>query len=226
MKNERGMRHEVLALTDVGAAYAVPDGDGYQVVHKTLAAFKRVADGMVQEGLFELAARVPDERVQMYLHALPADSIVRVQVTRAQGILTMHTLPEPAADEELAALCQEQTAEQCFDVAGLGRFVFDRMNCVYRAAYGWRGQTVVLEVERSEDTDALAALRRVVADADTWDSRLQQIAREQTGQAGVLDSVSADAAGELTFWMTVGEQILSVSAGSDGMIGAVQTLSF
>lgn len=225
MKIERSIRHEVLALTDVGAAYAVPDGAGYQVVHKTLAAFKRVADGAVQEGLFELAARVPDERVQLYLNALPADRIVRVQVTRAQGILIMHTLPEPAEDAELAALCQAQTAEQVFDVAGLGRFVLDRMNCVYRAAYDWMGQTVALEIEQPEDTDALAALLRVVSDAAQWEERLQQIAREQTGQAGVLDSVLADAAGELTFWMTAGEQILSVSAESDGTIGAVQTLS-
>ena len=209
-------KFEVLALTDVSPFYTEPDGAGGFLAHKTLSAFKPVSTGRVQEGLFELAARLPADRVHLYAHALPVDAIVRAWVTRDRGTLTLVSLPEPADDSDLRTLLAQQTGETGFDDPALGRFVLDRMACVYRAQAEWLGRPVTLEVENAEEDGPRDTLRACLRDAAVWDERLRETMAACGLTDAALDSVAVDEAGALIFWLTAGEKIVSVTADPAG----------
>lgn len=194
---------EILALTDVSAFYTRPDGTGQTEAHKTLAAFKRIDTGKVQEGLFELTARLPEDRVHLYAHALPADAIVRVRVTREQNRLVMLTLPEPADDDALGALLARETAPPALDGGVFGPLIYDRVLCLYRVQIDWLGQPAMLELDgtEAECPALLETAQTLYAAAPRWEGAAQDALRRVNGPAGcVLDSLSVEPDGTFSFW--------------------------
>ena len=126
---------EIVALTDVDVAYVQPTpNEGEVIVRKSITAYKRLDNGKVQEGLFELAALAAPARAQLFRISLPSDTLVRVKVAKGeQGKLWMTELPAPAKDEEMEALLAQQVAEKTVEDEHFGVFKFDRETCVTSA---------------------------------------------------------------------------------------------
>lgn len=194
---------EIFALTDISAFYTKTDETGLAEVHKTLAAFKRIDTGKVQEGLFELTARIPQDRVHLYAHALPADAIVRVRVVREQNRLVMRTLPEPADDDALGALLARETAPSALDGGAFGPLVYDRVLCLYRVQIDWLGRPAMLELDGTEaECPALLETAQALhAAAPQWEAAAQAALRQANGPVGcVLDSLSVGPDETVSLW--------------------------
>ena len=195
---------EIVALTDVDVAYVQPTpNEGEVIVRKSITAYKRLDNGKVQEGLFELAALAAPARAQLFRISLPSDTLVRVKVAKGeQGKLWMTELPAPAKDEEMEALLAQQVAEKTVEDEHFGVFKFDRETCVYQCEIDWREKKITLEVEDMEETKP-----REVARA------LQQEAEKPAASRMSLRTLSVDDQGAFTFWFA-GKAGIACAAGS------------
>lgn len=208
---------EIVALTDVDVAFIQPSSQkGEVIVRKSITAYKRLDTGVVQEGLFELAAQAVPARAQLYRISLPSDALVRMTVRKGeQGRLWMDHLPAPAQDEDLQKLLEAQVAEKTFTDDTLGLFRFERETSVYQCEIAWREKTITLEVEDAESELPREIARKLQAEAEKWElaARAQIKAIKPAASRMSMRSVSVDNEGAFTFWFA-GKSGIAYAAGS------------
>lgn len=208
---------EIVALTDVDVAYVQPTpNEGEVIVRKSITAYKRLDNGKVQEGLFELAALAAPARAQLFRISLPSDTLVRVKVAKGeQGKLWMTELPAPAKDEEMEAMLAEQVAEKTVEDEHFGAFTFDRETCVYQCEIDWREKKITLEVEDMEETKPREVARALQQEAEKWElaARAQIKTVKPAASRMSLRTLSVDDQGAFTFWFA-GKAGIACAAGS------------
>lgn len=216
---------EIVALTDVDAAYVQPaPREGEVIVHKSMTAYKDLTTGKVQEGLFELLTIANPGRGQLFRLSLPADAIVRVKVVKdEQGRFWMVELPFPEKDEELTELLKQQVAEKTFTDETFGIFRYDRQTCVYQCDIDWRDKKITLEIEDIEAELPRETARRIQQDTQKWEmaARTQIKAIQPAASRMSLRSIAVDRDGIFTFWFA-GKSGIACAAGSleDGVTDA------
>lgn len=209
---------EIVALTDVDAAYVQPaPREGEVIVHKSITAYKDLTTGKVQQGLFELLTFANPGRGQLFRLSLPADAMVRVKVVKDdQGRFWMVELPFPERDEDLVALLEAQIAEKTFTDDTFGLFRYDRETCVYQCDIDWRDdKKVTLEIKEIEAELPRETARKLQAEAEKWElaARAQIKNIKPAASRMSLRSINVDNEGIFTFWFA-GKSGIACAAGS------------
>lgn len=208
---------EIIALTDVDVAYVQPTPNaGEVIVRKSITAYKRLDNGKIQDGLFELCALAAPARAQLFRISLPSDTLVRVKVAKGeQGKLWMTELPAPAKDDEMLALLEQQVAEKTVQDEVFGVFKFDRETCVYQCEIDWREKKITLEVEDMENALPRETAHKLQQEAEKWElaARAQIKMIQPAASRMSLRSLSVDDQGDFTFWFA-GRAGIACAAGS------------
>lgn len=186
-----------------------------------------------ETGLVALA----DDTLRGYLRQrVPPDFIIkfRARPSLEGGRFLLMDLPQPAFDPDLKAILEEQKKPQSVYVEDLGTFVLNRQVGWYEAELSWLDGTVRLDFDNGTDEAmkaAQATARALLADAQSWDTRIRTFAARQLtqlanqwAQDGVeegeepqeitpeefarrmeLDAIQVDDQGGFTFWFEDGE---------------------
>lgn len=186
-----------------------------------------------ETGLVALA----DDTLRGYLRQrVPPDFIIkfRARPSLEGGRFLLMDLPQPAFDPDLKAILEEQKKPQSVYVEDLGTFVLNRQVGWYEAELNWLDGTVRLDFDNGTDEAmkaAQATARALLADAQSWDTRIRTFAARQLTQLAnqwaqdgaeegeepreitpeefarrmELDAIQVDDQGGFTFWFEDGE---------------------
>ena len=190
----------------------------------------------IHQGNFPLSAIVDEQLLEILRRRTPRDFIIKFKgrVSEDGQRLLLLDLPEPGFDPDLKAILEQQKKPVTFWEDGLGTFTLNRQVDWFETETDWLGTTVCLVFDRNEErADCVSGARKLLAEAESWDSRVREYAAdelgghpEDAGENGAvtrelftermeLESIEIRGDGRFEFWFGNGDTGCSIRVSGD-----------